>query len=154
MLGYELYQKWAALNPAKQRYAMGWFTAALGMEFEGHTIPHTNSAAAKHGLAMLEESIIAAIKDKKTDATPTPPRWTKDLPTEPGAYWWWCGDRDSAPIHIEIMTSGHGKNSTYFAPMGQYGWTQPQAVNDMGGWWMTLQMPEQPEAELSYGKKD
>lgn len=145
MLGHDLYRKWQRLNAAKRDYAIGWLTGALGMEFEGHTTPHENSKAARHALALLDEAIIAAAKDDKTNGEPAAPAWTQELPTEQGAYWWWCGDVDSAPVHINIMTSGHGKNSTYFAPMGQYGWTQPQAVDHMGGWWMPIPQPQPPE---------
>lgn len=72
-------------------------------------------------------------------------QWTANLPTEQDSYWWWNGDEDSAPIHIEIMYSGH--SDTCFAPMGQYGWTEAQDVSDMGGFWMRLPTPNPPSRE-------
>ena len=68
--------------------------------------------------------------------------WTQNVPTESGSYWHWNGDADSAPIHIDIMWSGTDGKS--FAPMGQYGWTEAQDVDKLGGWWMVLVVPALP----------
>lgn len=76
--------------------------------------------------------------------------WTQDLPTEAGAYWWWDGDEDCAPIHVEIEFSGF--DGTYFAPQGQWGWTRFRPVSEMGGWWMKLGAPQVP-AEALAGKE-
>ena len=66
--------------------------------------------------------------------------WTKTPPSEQGAYWWWSGDEDSSPLHIEIMYSG--SDGTYFATSGQYGWTVAQSVTEMGGWWIRIYAPK------------
>lgn len=68
--------------------------------------------------------------------------WTKELPKESGSYWWWNSDEDSNPIHIELGKSL--PSGPVFAQMGQYGWTQAQDVEEMGGWWMPLLTPDQP----------
>lgn len=86
-----------------------------------------------------------------TLAAPSGLAWTRDLPTESGAYWWWNEDEDSAPIHIEIMYSG--SDGSYFAPAGQYGWNCFQSVAEMGGWWMRLHEPETPNEKPSHGMK-
>lgn len=67
-------------------------------------------------------------------------RWIQpDAIEEQGFYWWWNGDEDAAPIPVSVMLSG--TCGEYFASVGQYGWTEPQFVTDMGGWWMKLVEP-------------
>lgn len=73
-------------------------------------------------------------------------KWTKELPTESGSYWHWNGDQDANPIHLEIMWSGH--TNSCFAPAGQWGWTEAQNVEDMGGFWMRLNTPTPPHDDL------
>lgn len=71
--------------------------------------------------------------------------WTTDLPTEMGSYWWWNGDEDSTPIHIEIFYSATSRSC--FAPSGQYGWNRAQDVSEMGGWWKKLPTPDPPDCD-------
>lgn len=67
-------------------------------------------------------------------------RWIKPEDIESQAfYWWWNGDEDAAPVPVSVMFSG--TCGEYFASVGQYGWTEPQFVTDMGGWWMKLAEP-------------
>lgn len=70
--------------------------------------------------------------------------WTQDTPAQPGSYWHWNGDEDCSPIHMEVMTSGHPPNCTWFAPAGQWGWDEAKNLNDLGGWWMKLETPKIP----------
>jgi hypothetical protein len=73
--------------------------------------------------------------------------WKSEVPRTPdeaGAYWWWNGDEDSGPIHIEIMYSP--TSQTCFAPMGQWGWNTPQETETMGGLWKKLLEPELPSS--------
>lgn len=72
--------------------------------------------------------------------------WTSTVPSiadDAGAYWWWNGDEDSAPIHIEVMYSP--TSLSCFAPLGQWGWNRPQGTREMGGMWMRLVEPQPPE---------
>lgn len=75
---------------------------------------------------------------------PGQPTWTKELPKESGSYWWWNGDEDSNPAHIELGKSL--PSGDVFATAGQYGWTRAQNVSEMGGWWMPLITPPTPHA--------
>lgn len=74
-------------------------------------------------------------------------RWTKELPSESGSYWYWNGDSDCSPVHIEIMWSGTTKSC--FAPANQWGWTRHQDVEEMGGWWMPLNTPQPPTDDFT-----
>lgn len=69
-------------------------------------------------------------------------RWSKDIPNDQGLWWWWNQDEDSAPIAISVTYSG--TSGDYFASIGQYGWTEPQNVAEMGGFWMRLHEPSPP----------
>lgn len=82
----------------------------------------------------------------KGEMKPAGPVWTRNLPTESGVYWWWNEDDDCAPLHLEIMYSG--SDGSYFAPAGQYQWTEFQPVARLGGWWMRLYEPETPTLAL------
>lgn len=68
--------------------------------------------------------------------------WTRNLPNESGFWWWWNEDEDSLPYPIDIQYSG--TSDSYFASIGQFGWTRAQEVSEMGGWWMRLPEPERP----------
>lgn len=72
------------------------------------------------------------------------PKWVPAAEVnEQGEWWWWNGDDDSAPVPVSILYSGFG--NSYFASMGQLGWTRAQEVLDMGGWWMRILEPDQPD---------
>ena len=69
--------------------------------------------------------------------------WTRAEPTEQGAYWMWDGDEESLPIHVEVLWSGH--DGRCFVPSGQWGWTEPQSMDDLDGhWWSPLTPPPLP----------
>lgn len=57
-----------------------------------------------------------------------------------GWYWWWDEDPDAPPLPVSVLYSH--TNGTYFASRGQLGWTRPQDVLDMRGWWMPLSEPQ------------
>lgn len=59
-----------------------------------------------------------------------------------GDFWWWNGDEDSAPCLVTVFYSGFADN--FFVPMGQHGWTRPQDVKEMDGWWMEAVIPNVP----------
>lgn len=59
---------------------------------------------------------------------------------EQGWYWHWNGDEDCIPVPVSVLYTPVEK--LYFATMGQLGWTQPQNVEQLGGWWKLIrQMP-------------
>lgn len=59
----------------------------------------------------------------------------------PNSYgvWWWQSDGESAPAVVHIAQDSSGK---FFATIGQYGWTEPQFVEDMGGLWVKCHEPQ------------
>lgn len=69
--------------------------------------------------------------------------WTQQVPTEQAAYWWWNGDNDSAPIHLNVLWSGTDRKC--FVSMGQYGFTDAKNCDECGGWWKPLPVPEPPK---------
>lgn len=69
-------------------------------------------------------------------------QWTRQLPTEQGTYWWWNGDQDSSPLHMNILYSATSGNC--FASTGQYGWDTAKELECLGGWWLRLHEPEVP----------
>lgn len=59
-----------------------------------------------------------------------------------GDIWWW-DDEEGYPIPVNI-----GKcvmDDYYFACIGQWGWTRPQKLTDMGGWWTPCIPPVKEE---------
>lgn len=69
--------------------------------------------------------------------------WTQDEPTKPGTYWLWDGDEESAPVHIEVFWGG--TDNRCFVPMGQYGWTRAQDMDELAHcWWRPIVCPELP----------
>lgn len=85
----------------------------------------------------------------KNNNDPRAIKWTTwEGVTNIGEYWWWNGDWDSSPVPVSILSSyaGNGKY-TYFATLGQLGWTRAQDVWDMGGWWKFIPTPD-PVEEL------
>ena len=66
-------------------------------------------------------------------------KWRPDVPDEAGYWWWWDGTDDDLPVPVDIMWSGG--SGSYFASIGQFGWTEPQDVEDMGGFWIRLPEP-------------
>lgn len=74
------------------------------------------------------------------------PQWVgAEQVLEQGWWHWWNGDRDIAPIPVSILWSG--SDDRFFASIGQLGWTKPQYVTDMGGWWRLIPTPQLPTEE-------
>lgn len=67
---------------------------------------------------------------------------------EQGWYWWWDGDPDWCGEVVSIMWSRC--TDTYFATAGQLGWTEPQEVIAMGGWWKLIPRPIKPNVKENY----
>lgn len=67
-------------------------------------------------------------------------------------YWWWNGDLDSTPVPVSVLYSY--TDQKYFASTGQLGWTRPQDVDEMGGWWLKIKEPEIPDELLKKGFSD
>lgn len=70
------------------------------------------------------------------------PKWSRELPSSSGLWWWWNEDEDSAPIVVDIAYSG--TSNSFFASIGQHGWTRFQETLEMGGWWMRAEIPHHP----------
>lgn len=56
--------------------------------------------------------------------------WSAELPTEPGAYWWRCNERDHKRAVVEVMPDGS---------LDGYGGDTPA---DHGGEWFPISKPE------------
>lgn len=91
----------------------------------------------KHDSGCIQGVVFAALTPSPGAVEQSP--WSLPLPNEQG-LWWWLSDDESIPCPIHIAYSGCGGD--YFATIGQYGWTEPQKVADMGGWWMRLYEPK------------
>lgn len=114
---------------------------------EPSTAPKSTEALVATAFELGAESgRIKAARTQSTEAEGDKEwEWTKDLPMEAGTFWWWNGDEDSSPIHIELGISLPSRQ--VFAQIGQYGWNRAQDVQDMEGWWMPLETPLPPSRE-------
>lgn len=67
--------------------------------------------------------------------------WTRTPPAEQAMFWWWNGDRDSAPFACQVMYGG--TDNRYFVArnfMEETPW-----VDELGGFWMKCEEPEIPD---------
>lgn len=69
--------------------------------------------------------------------------WTQAVPTEPGWYWHWNGDEDSAPFIFSIM-GRHDIQGGCFIGAGQGGMQWGVECSKYGGWWMAIPDPNTP----------
>lgn len=92
--------------------------------------------------AILKRREYGIIWKPNNPNNPNDSLWSQDSPKESGAWWWWSGDKECAPIHVEVMYSGFSNN--YFLAAGQWGWAEPQPCDKIGGWWMRLPEPQIP----------
>lgn len=144
--GLDIQNRWRKLCPDNRDYCFGFFTGGLDMVNAGFTDSHKDQAHARWALDQLDN----AVKQKERRRLNLEWTWTRDLPDESGSYWWWNGDADSAPIHINIEHSG--TTGDYFASMGQYGWTEARDCKDMAGWWKRLPEPALPNEKERGGE--
>lgn len=73
--------------------------------------------------------------------------WVRWDAVDEQCWWWhWNEDPDSCQVPVSIMSTSdaEGKHD-FFANAGQLGWTEPQMVKDIGGWWMKMIQPSLPE---------
>ena len=57
--------------------------------------------------------------------------------------WWWFNGEQVIAVEIGISRNNDG-NYSYFAYLGQHGWTLAQNVTEMGGKWQRCIVPEAP----------
>lgn len=57
--------------------------------------------------------------------------------------WWWFNGEQVIAVEIGISRNNDGSYS-YFAYLGQHGWTLAQNVTEMGGKWHRCIVPEAP----------
>lgn len=96
---------------------------------------------------MAEETEHGTTESEAVDQQQACSAWTQDEPKEQGSYWMWDGDDESLPIHVEVMWSGH--EGRCFVPRGQWGWTEPQSMDDLEGyWWSPLTPPPLPNVDF------
>jgi len=73
------------------------------------------------------------------------PQWSQKPPTESGDYWWWNGDKDSAPFFLNVMRSGHKGSKTHLFVCIRYDELTRNVKDPLWrGWWLPVQAPELP----------
>lgn len=121
------------------------------LEAAPHTFGHNHwdytmmhGAGCKTCIAQFDAKKLITKALAALDAEREKPQWVDAKQVnEQCEWWWWNGDPDSAPVVVSVMWSGF--TDTYFAPMGQLGWTHPQDVIGMGGVWQKIDCPETPK---------